>query len=150
MSGFSLKRIQGDLNEIIKEPIDNCSAGPKGDNLYEWNANIIGPTDSPYKGGVFILNINYPKDYPFKPPKVKFNTKIYHPNIDKDGNICLNILREDWSPALTTTQILMSICTLLMAPNPQDPLEVEIADQFVKDYRTFEWKAKDWVRMYAQ
>jgi ubiquitin-conjugating enzyme E2 D/E len=86
---MSQKRIIKELQEIKKDPPGNCSAGLCEDNnYYNWNATIIGPTDSPYSGGIFSLKINFPQDYPFKPPKIHFITKIYHPNINLNGSIC--------------------------------------------------------------
>ncbi|XP_049997208.1 ubiquitin-conjugating enzyme E2 D4 isoform X2 [Alexandromys fortis] len=89
--------------------------------------------DSPYQGGVFFLTIHFPTDYPFKPPKVAFTTKIYHPNINSSGSICLDILRSQWSPALTVSKVLLSICSLLCDPNPDDPLVPEIAHTYKAD-----------------
>lgn len=71
---------------------------------FHWQATIMGPGDSPYSGGVFFLAIHFPTDYPFKPPKVNFTTRIYHPNINSNGSICLDILRDQWSPALTISK----------------------------------------------
>lgn len=65
----------------------------------------MGPTDSPYQGGVFLVQIYFPPDYPFRPPKVQFQTKVYHPNINSNGSICLDILKEQWSPALTIAKV---------------------------------------------
>ncbi|CAO3618946.1 unnamed protein product [Cunninghamella echinulata] len=114
----SLKRITKELREITLDPPPNCSAGPKGDNLYEWVATISGPTDSPYDGGIFFLDISLPKEYPFKPPTVIFRTRIYHCNISSKGSICLDILKDNWSPALSISKVLLSICSLLTNPNP--------------------------------
>nr|XP_014354356.1 PREDICTED: ubiquitin-conjugating enzyme E2 D3-like isoform X3 [Latimeria chalumnae] len=72
--------------------------------MFHWQATIMGPNDSPYQGGVFFLTIHFPTDYPFKPPKVAFTTRIYHPNINSNGSICLDILRSQWSPALTISK----------------------------------------------
>uniref|UniRef100_A0A182MVI4 E2 ubiquitin-conjugating enzyme n=1 Tax=Anopheles culicifacies TaxID=139723 RepID=A0A182MVI4_9DIPT len=73
-------------------------------SMFHWQATIMGPPDSPYQGGVFFLTIHFPTDYPFKPPKVAFTTRIYHPNINSNGSICLDILRSQWSPALTISK----------------------------------------------
>lgn len=98
---MALKRITKELKDIGKDPPSQCSAGPQGDDMFKWQATIMGPPDCPFQNGVFYLNIHFPTDYPFKPPKVQFVTKIYHPNINSAGNICLDILKSQWSPALT-------------------------------------------------
>ncbi|MCO5592193.1 hypothetical protein L7F22_046190 [Adiantum nelumboides] len=98
------KRIQKELQDLQKDPPTSCSAGPVGDDLFHWQATIMGPSDSPYSGGVFFVTIHFPPDYPFKPPKVNFSTKVYHPNINSNGSICLDILKEQWSPALTISK----------------------------------------------
>uniref|UniRef100_A0A8D1I0H9 Ubiquitin conjugating enzyme E2 D4 n=2 Tax=Sus scrofa TaxID=9823 RepID=A0A8D1I0H9_PIG len=123
------------------DPPAQCSAGPVGDDLFHWQATIMGPNDSPYQGGVFFLTIHFPTDYPFKPPKVAFTTKIYHPNINSNGSICLDILRSQWSPALTVSKVLLSICSLLCDPNPDDPLVPEIAHTYKADREKY---ASDW------
>lgn len=114
------KRIQKELAEISLDPPCNCSAGPKGDNIFEWVSTILGPSGSPYAGGVFFLDIHFPADYPFKPPKVAFKTRIYHCNINSNGQICLDILKDQWSPALTVSKVLLSVCSLLTDPNPRE------------------------------
>ena len=88
----------------------------------------MGPDDSPYSGGVFFLDIHFPADYPFRPPKISFATRIFHCNISSNGGICLDILGKEWSPALTIPKILLSICSLLTDPNPNDPLVADIAE----------------------
>lgn len=102
---MALKRIQRELVELGRDPPANCSAGPVGDDLFHWQATIMGPDDSPYSGGVYFLDIHFPADYPFKPPKVSFTTRIYHCNINSNGGICLDILKEQWSPALTISKV---------------------------------------------
>jgi ubiquitin-conjugating enzyme E2 D/E len=106
---MALKRIQRELQELGRDPPANCSAGPVGEDLFHWQATIMGPDDSPYSGGVFFLDIHFPADYPFKPPKVSFTTRIYHCNINSNGGICLDILKDQWSPALTISKV----CTIL-------------------------------------
>jgi len=132
-----------------KDPPANCSAGPAGDDLFEWNATIIGPDNSPYAGGVFSLKIKFPSDYPFKPPKVQFTTKVYHCNINDQGGICLDILKDAWSPALTISKVLLSICSLFTDPNPDDPLVPEIAQLLKRDRKTHDKYAAEWTRKYA-
>jgi ubiquitin-conjugating enzyme E2 D/E len=146
---MSARRIQKEISDLRKDAPDNCSAGPRGDDVYAWDAMIMGPSDSPYAGGVFNLEIRFPTDYPFKPPKVSFTTKIYHPNISPQGGICLDILKTQWSPALTVGKVLLSICSLLTDPNPADPLVPEIADLYTKDKERYEATAREWTRLYA-
>ena len=148
---MAVARINKELRLITKEPPANCSAGLKegSDNLFEWQANIFGPADSPYEGGIFKLDIKFPADYPFKPPKLRFRTKIYHPNISSNGSICLDILKSNWSPALTISKVLLSICSLLTDPNPDDPLVQEIAHIYKSNYQQYCSIAREWTAAYA-
>ncbi|CAI0546348.1 unnamed protein product [Linum tenue] len=98
------KRILKELKDLQKDPPTSCSAGPVAEDMFHWQATIMGPPDSPYSGGVFLVTIHFPPDYPFKPPKVAFRTKVFHPNINSNGSICLDILKEQWSPALTISK----------------------------------------------
>ncbi len=117
--------------------------------MFLWDAMIIGPSDSPYTGGIFKLEIHFPTDYPFKAPKVTFLTKVYHPNISSSGTICLDILKNMWSPALTISKVLLSICSLLTDANPKDPLVAEAADLYIKDRAKFNEVARLWTLKYA-
>ncbi|KAJ0965242.1 hypothetical protein J5N97_026380 [Dioscorea zingiberensis] len=143
------KRIQKELQDLQRDPPTSCSAGPVGEDLFHWQATIMGPTDSPYSGGVFFVMIHFPPDYPFKPPKVNFQTKVYHPNINSNGSICLDILKEQWSPALTISKVLLSICSLLTDPNPDDPLVPEIAHIYKNQRTRYEETARAWTQKYA-
>lgn len=128
MSFLAKKRIIKDLKDLEKYPVENCSAGLKdSDNLFEWNATIHGPIGTPYYGGIFQLSIKFPEKYPFKPPKCHFETPIYHCNINKSGEICLDTLKNQWSPSLSISAVLQSICSLLSDPNPDDPLDPGVA-----------------------
>jgi ubiquitin-conjugating enzyme E2 D/E len=130
---MTTRRIKKELDELNLSPPTNCSAGPVGDNLFKWQATIMGPEGSPYHGGIFVLKIEFPADYPFKPPRIVFDTPIYHCNINTNGSICLDILKDKWSPALTISKVLLSICSLMDDPNPNDPLMPDIADLFRKN-----------------
>ncbi|PAA64992.1 hypothetical protein BOX15_Mlig010478g3 [Macrostomum lignano] len=145
----SLKRIQKELAEITLDPPPNCSAGPKNDNMYEWVSTILGPAGSVYEGGIFFLDIHFSADYPFKPPKVTFRTRIYHCNVNSHGVICLDILKDNWSPALTISKVLLSICSLLTDCNPADPLVGSIAAQYVQAREEHDRTARLWTKKYA-
>ncbi|XP_019076285.1 constitutive photomorphogenesis protein 10 isoform X3 [Vitis vinifera] len=97
------KRIQKEMMELNADPPDDCSAGPKG---------------TPYEGGIFFLDITFPSDYPFKPPKVVFKTRIYHCNVDSAGNLSVDILKDSWSPALTISNVLLAIRSIFTKPDP--------------------------------
>lgn len=146
---MALKRINKELADFTRDPPTNCSAGPKGEDLFHWQATIMGPEGSPYADGVFFLNILFPSDYPFKPPKVNFLTKIYHCNINSGGAICLDILKDQWSPALTISKVLLSISSLLTDPNPDDPLVPEAAHIYRTDYERYKQIATEWTHKYA-
>ncbi|XP_055452981.1 ubiquitin-conjugating enzyme E2 D4-like [Psammomys obesus] len=146
---MALKRIQKELLDLTYDPPAHCSAGPVGEDLFNWQATIMGPDDSPYQGGVFLLDIHFPSDYPFKPPKIAFTTRIYHPNINRKGSICLDILRSEWSPVLTIAKVLLSICSLLCDPNPDDPLVPEIAKVYRKDKKKYDRMAREWTEKFA-
>ena len=143
------RRIQRELQDLIKDAPENCSAGPRGDNIYIWDALIIGPSDSPFAGGMFKLEINFPADYPFKPPKLVFLTKIYHPNISPSGSICLDILKDKWSPALTIAKVLLSVSSLLTDPNPNDPLVPDVATIYTNNRAKYDETAREWTLNYA-
>ncbi len=148
MTNNTEKRLLNEYKEMINDPPHNCSAGIVDDDIYHWSAQILGPEDSPYYGGVFNLQIHFPTEYPFKPPKINFKTNIYHPNI-MNGNICLDILKDQWSPALTISKVLLSLCSLLNDPNPDDPLDIDIAKQYKDNKSEFYKTAKDWTIAYA-
>ena len=143
------QRISKELENLKADPPANCSAGPVDNDIFHWQATIMGPADSPYQEGIFIMNIKFPEDYPFKPPKVTFETKIYHPNINLSGGICLDILKDQWSPALTVSKVLLSICSLLCDPNPGDPLVPEIAHLYINDREKYNTTAQLWTIQFA-
>ena len=136
--------------DLRKDPPLNCSAGPTDESdMFTWDGVIFGPSDSPYAGGVFNVTIQFPIDYPFKPPRIVFSTKIYHPNINADGFICLDILKQNWSPALTISKVLLSILSMLTDPNPNDPLMPDIAQQYTNNRAEYEETARVWTQRYA-
>jgi ubiquitin-conjugating enzyme E2 D/E len=147
---MALRRLQREYLEIQQDPPVGCTAGPLSDaDMFTWEAMIFGPSDSPYAGGVFKLMIRFPSDYPFKPPIVTFKTKIYHPNINAAGGICLDILKNQWSPALSISKVLLSILSLLTDANPNDPLVPDIAQQYKNNRAAYESNAREWTMMYA-
>ncbi|XP_021271269.1 ubiquitin-conjugating enzyme E2 G1 [Numida meleagris] len=143
------------LAELNKNPVEGFSAGLIDDNdLYRWEVLIIGPPDTLYEGGVFKAHLTFPKDYPLRPPKMKFITEIWHPNVDKNGDVCISILHEPgedkygyekpeerWLPIHTVETIMISVISMLADPNGDSPANVDAAKEWRED-RNGEFKRK--------
>ena len=142
-------RLKSEIYEMKTDAPANCSAGPAEDDISRWLANIIGPVGTPYEGGLFELTIIFPPSYPFVSPSIRFKTPIYHCNISRNGEICLDILKENWSPALTISKVLLSVCSLLSEPNPADPLVPEIADMYTQDRAQHDELARQYTQTFA-
>eukprot|EP01112_Ceratiomyxa_fruticulosa_P008591 TRINITY_DN2225_c0_g3_i1.p1 TRINITY_DN2225_c0_g3~~TRINITY_DN2225_c0_g3_i1.p1 ORF type:complete len:150 (+),score=28.32 TRINITY_DN2225_c0_g3_i1:251-700(+) len=143
------RRIVKETQRLLSEPAPGISATPHEDNLRYFNVIIAGPAGSPFEGGIFKLELFLTEEYPMAPPKVRFLTKIYHPNIDKLGRICLDILKDKWSPALQIRTVLLSIQALLSAPNPDDPLANDVAEHWKSNEKAAINTAREWTRLYA-
>merc|ERR1711876_97730 len=143
------RRILKETQKLTQDPVPGIEAVPDEKNARYFHIKVFGPADSPYENGKFDLELFLPEEYPMAPPKVRFMTKIFHPNIDKLGRICLDILKDKWSPALQIRTVLLSIQALLSAPEPSDPLDTTVADHFTHDRKGAEALAKQWNDQYA-
>eukprot|EP01126_Amoeba_proteus_P051765 TRINITY_DN6204_c0_g2_i2.p1 TRINITY_DN6204_c0_g2~~TRINITY_DN6204_c0_g2_i2.p1 ORF type:complete len:150 (-),score=22.16 TRINITY_DN6204_c0_g2_i2:96-545(-) len=143
------RRIIKETQDLQRCTVPGISASPKEDNLRYFSVVITGPPDSPYEGGIFKLELFLTGAYPMEPPKVRFLTKIYHPNVDKLGRICLDILKDKWSPALQIQAVLLSIQNLMSSPNPDDPLANDVAQRWKDNERAALDEARRWTRLYA-
>ena len=144
------KRIIKETERLVTDPVPGITAEPHDDNLRYFKVTIEGPVGSPYENGLFHLELYLPDDYPMEAPKVRFLTKIYHPNIDRLGRICLDILKTNWSPALQIRTVLLSVQALLASPNPNDPLANDVAEDWIKNEAGAKAKAKEWTSLYAK
>lgn len=148
---MALRRLQHEWSAINRQT-DTAAirAGPIDEtNLYLWWGIISGPAGTPYEGGQFNVIIEFPTEYPFKPPKLKFQTRIFHPNISRKGTVCVDILQRNWSPVLTAENVLLSVTSLLASPNPDDPMDTESANMFQLNRTRYEQTARLWTREYA-
>lgn len=143
------RRIIKETQRLKLEPVPGIEANPDDENARYFHIIIAGPKDSPYEGGTFKLELFLPEEYPMSAPKVRFMTKIFHPNIDKLGRICLDILKDKWSPALQIRTVLLSIQALLSAPNPDDPLANDVAELWKANESQAIEQAKEYTRTHA-
>ncbi|KAL8424995.1 hypothetical protein Efla_004472 [Eimeria flavescens] len=128
-------RTSDDTHDVYAEKWDN--------DISHWKGRIKGPLDTPYEGGVFLLDITIPSDYPYNPPKISFVTKVWHPNVSSQtGAICLDILKHEWSPALSIRTALLSIQAMLADPVPTDPQDAEVAKMLIENPDLFQKTAR--------
>ena len=149
MSSPAKKRLQKELQELQRDPPTGISANPHECNIFIWDACIFGPEDTPYENGIFKLELTFPEKFPSEPPKVKFESEMFHPNIYNvapyRGRVCLDILKQKWSPALSISAILVSLRSFLDDPqphedNPSVSPNSEAASLFLSDRRAFNRK----------
>lgn len=143
------RRIQYELSVFTKDSELGILIEPDQSDVCRWTAYIPGPSGTSYEGGKFQLGITFPEGYPFKPPKVSFITKIFHPQVNSEGDICVDILRDKWAPSLTVQKLLLSIMSLLSDPNPNNPLNVQAANLYKNNKEEYENIAKLWTQRYA-
>ncbi|XP_010908214.1 ubiquitin-conjugating enzyme E2 27 isoform X2 [Elaeis guineensis] len=150
---LDVSRVQKELVECNRDKgISGVSIVHDGrSDLSHLSGTITGPVGTPYEGGTFQIDICLPSGYPFEPPKMQFITKVWHPNISsQNGAICLDILKDQWSPALTLKTALLSLQALLSAPEPDDPQDAVVAQQYLRDYPTFVATARYWTEVFAK
>ncbi|KAI0759416.1 ubiquitin-conjugating enzyme/RWD-like protein [Trametes elegans] len=149
VNSTTLKRIHREIADLKKEDLGTIALAPS-DDLFHWNATIPGPEGSVYEGGVFQVDITLGHDYPFSAPRVMFKTRIYHMNINERGSICIDILKHNWSPALSLFKVILSLSSLLTDPNPKDPLVPSIATEYVRNRVQHDHNARRWTELYAR
>ena len=150
MAARSQKRLTKELGDLNGGGIEGVTIDLVTDQITNWNVHIMGPDDSPYKGGKFTVNIDFSDNYPFKCPKMIFVTKIYHPNIKLDtGEICAEAIKNSWVPTLNAEYIIKMLIELIGNPNPENPQEAEIARECLMSKGTFVKNAEEYTQKYA-
>ncbi|KAB8349486.1 hypothetical protein FH972_023512 [Carpinus fangiana] len=152
MSSNRMRRIAKEIEDVKSDSWSKVTLNPalNADDLTHLEGVFHGPPDTPYEGGTFHVDIRIPADYPFRPPQMKFKTRIWHPNVSSQtGAICLDTLSTNWSPVLTIKSALISLQGLLASPEPKDPQDAEVASMMLKSPQEFEHVASEWTVKYA-
>ena len=143
-------RLNKEIQDLSTNPIDNVEVNLQDDNVVKWDVKIGGPSESPYEGGTFLVELDFSDNYPFKAPKILFKTKIYHPNVETaTGKICTQAIEKSWVPTQNARYVIECIVSLMSSPRGEDPLEQAIADQFINKYDDFVRDARKWTTDYA-
>lgn len=146
-----LRRVNKEIADCKNDKTSNITIELVDSSPFHLKGSFPGPEDTPYQGGTFEVDIVIPESYPFQPVKMKFITKVYHPNVSSaSGAICLDILKDAWSPVLTLKSTLISLQSLLCSPEPSDPQDAEVAKHFTTSRRSFEETARYWTKTYAR
>ncbi|KXJ92518.1 ubiquitin-conjugating enzyme/RWD-like protein [Microdochium bolleyi] len=146
-----IRRITKEMSDIEADHASKLFVSPaNGSDVTHLKASILGPPGTPYEGGTFMVDIKIPNDYPFRPPIMKFDTKVWHPNISSQtGAICLDTLSTRWSPVMTIRSTLLSLQSLFESPEPKDPQDAEVAKMMINDLDGFNRKAHEWAVRHA-
>jgi ubiquitin-conjugating enzyme E2 D/E len=147
-----MNRLNSDFNRIKNHGIPDIILNVQINENDKYRGHIItikGPKDTPYEKGVFDLSVDFPKEYPFIPPTIKFINRIFHPNIDMNGNICIDILKDQWASSISLTSIIISLSDLLQNPNPDDPLNIDAGNIYKKNKEQFNKTVNDYIKKYC-
>eukprot|EP00904_Undaria_pinnatifida_P012782 jgi/Undpi1/8634/HiC_scaffold_25.g11099.m1 len=154
MAGVGMARLGKELKMLTEEPPPGVCAWPVDDCITHIQAQIQGPEDTPYERGTFLVDLQIPERYPFEPPKARFVTPIYHPNIDSEGRICLDTLKMrptgSWAPSMNVPTLLTTIRLLMAHPNGDDGLMPDITELFLKNPSRFADVARAHVEQHAR
>ncbi|KAI1336338.1 putative ubiquitin carrier protein [Xylariaceae sp. FL0016] len=152
MASSRMRRVAKELSDIQADQQSGISAQPANNtgDLTHLKASIPGPPGTPYEGGRYVVDVKIPSEYPFRPPVMKFDTKVWHPNVSSQtGAICLDTLSTAWSPVLTVKSTLLSLQSLFESPEPKDPQDAEVARMMTNDPEGFKKKAHEWAVIHA-
>ncbi|GAB1598229.1 ubiquitin-conjugating enzyme E2 L3-like [Argonauta hians] len=145
------RRLQRELCDLKSSKNKLCSdIMVDTNNILIWNCLLV-PESPPYNKGAFKILVEFPAEYPFKPPRITFKTKIYHPNVDEKGQVCLPIISaENWKPATKMDQVIESLLALVNEPEPEHPLRADLAEEFTKDKKKFLKNAEEHTKKHGE
>ena len=147
MSAKASKRLTNEFKFLSSNPVCGSKVFQQDGNLFKWKVILPGPKGSPYEEGSFNLSFEFPDNYPFKCPEVKFITPMYHPNVKKEtGEICMDVFANSWAPTQKVCDIIEKLASLLASPSTESPLEAEIAQEFQTDHKKWEKKVREFVK----
>ena len=155
MAANRTRRLQKEIQDILKDTVSGITVSSHNNtsditDFTRLKGHFDGPPDTPYEGGHYEVDIHITPEYPFKPPQMKFITKIWHPNVSSQtGAICLDTLGTQWSPVLTLKSALISLQSLLSSPEPKDPQDAEVASMLITRPEEFKHVAREWAQRYA-
>jgi len=145
------RRLQKELQDIRKAGLKSFREIIVDEqNILQWQGLLV-PDAPPFSKGAFKIDIQFPAEYPFKPPKISFKTRIYHPNVDEKGQVCLPIVAaENWKPATKTDQVIQALVALINEPEPEHPLRGDLAEEYLKDRKKFMKNAEDFTKKHSE
>ncbi|PSN55363.1 Ubiquitin-conjugating enzyme E2 S [Blattella germanica] len=144
-----IRRVVKEMNDLVNEPPEGIKVNINDEDITDIQAYIEGPAGTPYAGGIFRVKLALGKDFPQTPPKAFFLTKIFHPNVAKNGEICVNTLKKDWKPDLGIKHILLTVKCLLIVPNAESALNEEAGKLLLEQYECYSQRAKMMTEIHA-
>lgn len=145
-----LRQVTKELMDLQKDPPEGIKVTINEDDITDIQAAVDGPEETPYAGGYFRVKLVLSKNFPSEPPKGFFLTKIFHPNIANNGEICVNTLKKDWKPDYGIKHILLTIKCLLIVPNPESALNAEAGKMLLEQYDDYFTRAKMFTEIHAK
>jgi len=151
MAVASNRRLQKELVDMKDMPQNVARVLDLNEgNMLNWNILLL-PEKEPYNKGAFKISVTFPAEYPFKPPKIVFNTSIYHPNIDEKGQVCLGMISpENWKPATRVVQVITALLDLICDPELDHPLRSDLAEEYRNDKKKFFKTAEDHTKRHSE
>lgn len=150
VSPQTIRQVCKQLSELTSDPLEGIKVFPNEEDITEIQASIEGPAGTPYAGGHFRMKLVLGKNFPNEPPKAYFLTKIFHPNVAKNGEICVNTLKKDWKAELGIKHVLLTVKCLLIVPNPESALNEEAGKMLLEQYDDYSMRARLFTDIHAK